>query len=66
VAGFVYEHQPLAEQVRLLALIEKAVGRTVDVSAACGLGRRSPEEAAASMQRARELADLPSVPHSSG
>jgi hypothetical protein len=60
VAGFVYEHQPLAEQVQLLAVIEQAVGRKVDVSAACGLGRRSPEEATASMQRARELADVAS------
>ena len=56
VAGFVYEHQSLEEQARLLEVIERAAVRTVDVSAACGLGRRSSEEAIASMQRARALA----------
>jgi hypothetical protein len=57
IAGFVYEHQSLEEQRRILALIESALGRPVDVSAACGLGRRSPEEALSSMQRARSLAN---------
>jgi hypothetical protein len=56
VAGFVYEHQALEEQEELLRVIEGAAGRRVDVSAACGLGRRSLDEAVASMQRARALA----------
>jgi hypothetical protein len=56
IAGFVYEHQSLEEQTRLLEVIEDAAGRPVDVSAACGLGRRSLQEAIASMQRARTLA----------
>jgi hypothetical protein len=56
VAGFVYEHQSLAEQQQLLSIIESAVGRPVDVSAACGLGRRSAEEAVSSMHRAKTLA----------
>lgn len=57
VAGFAYEHQSTEEQRRLLAIIERAVGAKVDISAACGLGRRSPEDARASMARARELAE---------
>jgi hypothetical protein len=56
VAGFVFEHQPLDEQRRVLGLIESAYGRDVDVSAACGLGRRSVEEAVASMKQAKALA----------
>ena len=56
IAGFVYEHQSLEDQTRLLRVIEAAAGRRVDVSAACGLGRRSLDEAVASMQRARALA----------
>lgn len=55
VAGFAYEHQPLDEQAALLAVIERAYGARVDVSAACGLGRRSVEDAVASMRRTREL-----------
>lgn len=58
VAGFAYEHQDLEAQRRLLDTIESAYGGRVDVSAACGLGRRSPEEARASMERARQLAEV--------
>jgi hypothetical protein len=58
IAGFVYEHQSLEDQTRLLRVIEEAAGRRVDVSAACGLGRRSLDEAIASMQRARALAHV--------
>jgi hypothetical protein len=58
VAGFVYEHQPLEEQAALLRTIERFYGSAVDVSASCGLGRRSPEEAVASMDHARQLAQM--------
>lgn len=57
IAGFAYEHQDLEQQQRLLGVIEREVGRKVDVSAACGLGRRSPEEARASMARTRQLVE---------
>jgi hypothetical protein len=56
IAGFVYEHQSLKDQQRVLGLIEDALARPVDVSAACGLGRRSLDEAVQSMRRARQLA----------
>jgi hypothetical protein len=55
VAGFVYEHQSLEEQREVLAIIERAYGLNVDVSAACGMGRRSLDEAVASLKQARAL-----------
>ncbi len=57
IAGFVYEHQSLEEQEALLRTIDRAAGRPVDVSSACGLGRRSLEEAEAAMDRTRALID---------
>jgi hypothetical protein len=56
VAGFVSEHQSLQEQQRVLEMIERAYGLRVDVSAACGMGRRSLQEAIASFQQAKQLA----------
>jgi hypothetical protein len=56
IAGFVFEHQSLEEQRAVLAMIERAYGRRVDVSAACGMGRRSMEETVASLKLARQLA----------
>ena len=61
VAGLVHEEQDLAEQQRLLALVEDLVGHDVDVAAACGLGRRQPGPAAATMARAKALCG--SAPH---
>jgi hypothetical protein len=58
VAGFLHEDRSLSEQRDLLAVIEKAVGSEVDVAASCGLGRRSPEAAYATMVQARELCEL--------
>jgi hypothetical protein len=55
VAGFLHEARSLEEQRTILAIIEDAVGRQVDVAAACGLGRRSPEAAYATMDQARDL-----------
>lgn len=54
-AGFAHEHQDLEVQRRLLHTIESAYGGRVDVSAACGLGRRTPDEAVASMRRVADL-----------
>lgn len=55
VAGLVHEAQPVEEQQRLLRLVEGIVGHEVDVAAACGLGRRQPEPAAATMVRTKAL-----------
>jgi hypothetical protein len=38
-------------------MIEGAVGRPVDVSASCGLGRRQPDAALAAMDRIKLLLD---------
>lgn len=46
VAGFVHEHVDEAGHRALLATIERAAGREVDVAATCGLGRR-PDNAQA-------------------
>jgi hypothetical protein len=56
IAGFAHEDQPLLEQQGLLQMVERMVGRTVDVSTACGLGRRSLEAAEQSMRRTHDLA----------
>jgi hypothetical protein len=45
----------VATQRELRALIESATGRSVDIAASCGLGRRDPEAAASAMRRMVEL-----------
>jgi methionine synthase II (cobalamin-independent) len=55
VAGFVHEDQDLEEQRRLRALIERNVGREVDVSTSCGLGRRTRPAALAALERTAAL-----------
>ena len=62
MAGLVHEDQSLDEQERLLAMVEDIVGHEVDVAAACGLGRREPGPAAATMQRAAALCAPPGAP----
>ena len=57
VAGFAHEKQDLETQLRIRSMIEEAVGRPVDVSHSCGLGRRSPESAIAALDRLAELVD---------
>lgn len=54
-AGFVHEDQDLDEQRRLRALIERNVGREVDVSTSCGLGRRTRPAAMAALERTAVL-----------
>lgn len=56
IAGMAHVGQPLADQRRLLELVERLAGRQVDLSAACGLGRLSREDAGESMQRIYDLA----------
>jgi hypothetical protein len=43
VAGLADARQSLAEQLRVRALVEDAVGARIDIAAACGLGQYSPE-----------------------
>lgn len=45
VAGLVHERWTEAQTRPVLQLVEAALGRKVDVAAACGLGRRSRDEA---------------------
>jgi hypothetical protein len=55
VAGIVHEQQPLADQLVVRDLVEQAVGRPVDIATACGLGRRTPEQAVDAVARMRAL-----------
>ncbi len=55
VAGFVHEKLSLDDNRRILEAIEDARGTTVDVAASCGLGRRTPDEATAVLDRLAAL-----------
>jgi hypothetical protein len=55
VAGIAHEAQPLADQLVVRRLVEDAVGRPVDIASACGLGRRTPEQATDAVARMRAL-----------
>ena len=57
VAGFVHEDQSVDDQRRILETVERMVGRRVDVAAACGLGRRTREDAVRNIELAAVLAD---------
>jgi len=58
-AGLVHESSAVTDLdlKRVLGVVEGHLGRPVDVAAACGLGRRTPEAATELMRRARDLAD---------
>lgn len=55
VAGFLHESRSTEQARTILDLIESAYGRDVDVAAACGLGRRGPDNALATMRQAADL-----------
>lgn len=57
VAGFAHESQPLDDQLRVRSLVEEGLGHPVDISAACGLGRRTPEAGLSVLHRTAELLD---------
>ncbi len=57
VAGIAHEEQSVADQLVVRALVEEALGRKVDIATACGLGRRTPVQAALAVARMRELLD---------
>ncbi|MBN9743604.1 hypothetical protein DMP23_21415 [Amycolatopsis sp. A1MSW2902] len=59
IAGLVDEHHK-PESARALELAENALGRPItSVAAACGHGRRTPEDAEANTALARNLANTP-------
>jgi len=55
VAGFVHENCTLEDARKILGWVETHVGRTVDVAASCGLGRRGAEAAETVMRQAAAL-----------
>ncbi|MPZ72239.1 MAG: hypothetical protein GEU74_03275 [Nitriliruptorales bacterium] len=55
VAGFVHEDQSLDAQRALRDHLDGLLGRRVAVATACGLGRREPAPALATMERAAAL-----------
>ena len=56
-AGFVHEGRTPAELVQILGMIEAAAPNSVDVAAACGLGRRDPQTAEKIMRLSAELCE---------
>ncbi|HEY9410371.1 MAG TPA: hypothetical protein VIP77_12385 [Jiangellaceae bacterium] len=58
IVGMAHDRQPRDVQAAGLRAIDRAVGRTVDVSATCGLGRlrHEPERVTANIRRTVELA----------
>jgi len=55
IAGFAHEDQSLADQRRVLDLIERLLGRPVDIASSCGLGRRDAADARRTLERTAEL-----------
>lgn len=55
-AGFVHEELTAEELITLRDRIERLLNRTVDVGAACGLGRRDPDRAVANLELASTVA----------
>jgi hypothetical protein len=58
VAGLLHEGRSVDELRPLLAEIESLLGRWVDVAAACGLGRRSPQAAQEIMRQGAAMCAL--------
>ncbi|GAA2211739.1 hypothetical protein GCM10009850_071990 [Nonomuraea monospora] len=57
VAGLAHEGQDAGEQRAILERVERLLERPVDVASACGLGRRSPQDARRALERAAALAE---------
>ena len=57
IAGFVHESQDVEDQRSIQRLVEERIGHPVDVSAACGLGRRPRAQAVANLELSRRLVD---------
>ena len=54
-AGFAHESQSLDDQRTIRGVIEGHLGGEVAIAAACGLGRRTPEDGRAVLERMAEL-----------
>jgi hypothetical protein len=59
IAGFVHETLTEEQLLDVLRMVESAAGRTVDVAAPCGLGRRDESVARAIMTASRRLCAAP-------
>jgi hypothetical protein len=55
IAGFVHEDRSLDQQRQVRALLDRHLGRAVDLAAACGLGRRDPAAANATLEQTAAL-----------
>jgi hypothetical protein len=55
IAGFAHEDQDLEQQRQIRTMIERNVGREVDVATSCGLGRRTRPAAVAALERTAAL-----------
>jgi hypothetical protein len=56
-AGIAHEKQTTDEQRRVRDLVEEALGRPADIATACGLGRRTPQQAERAVAAMRALLD---------
>jgi hypothetical protein len=54
-AGFAHESQSIEDQRSIRGLIEGHLGGEVTIAAACGLGRRTPEDGRAVLERMADL-----------
>lgn len=57
VAGLLHEGRSIEEQKQVLSIVESSIGRTVGVAAACGLGRRTPDAARATLEQGLALTE---------
>ena len=62
IAGFVHERRSLDEQAALLHRLDALVGRSVDVSNSCGLGRLPYDDALYDLRQAAALVAGDQVP----
>ena len=61
IGGFIHEKRSVDELVAIMGDVEHLLGRTIDVAASCGLGRRDLESARKNLQLAREVAETETV-----
>jgi hypothetical protein len=57
IAGIAHEDQDTRTQLAVRGLVEDALGHPVDIATSCGLGRRTPDAAAAAVTSMRTLLD---------
>ena len=57
IGGFIHEKRSIAELMAIRDELEHLLGRTVDVAASCGLGRRDLEAARHNLRLAREVTE---------